>query len=364
MKITLLTEAWNETGGIQNYLKNVAARLAEEHEVEIIEPQKKKFFWPIIKPAWLPLLLHLQKKAKRSELDVLLCGKGLFEGLLAFHLKKKTGTPYIVFTYAMEIKTWSQNKKTKKKLIKALSEAAKVVYINDVTKKDLAALGVAEEKLVKIAPGVDQRHLNNVSPELVSSYKKHYGIADDYILSVGRLIPRKGFDLLIDAFAQLDQTKFSDVDLVIIGQGPEQDELVEQAENAWIGPRVKFLKNVPDKHLPALYAGAKAFALLPRETTTDMEGFGIVYLEAAAQGVPAIGTKTGGVPEAVLHEQTGLIVEPDNEKETAAALTKILTDEDFAKQLGEAGRKRTQNEFTWDARVQKVNDLLKNIAKS
>ena len=357
MKITLLTENWHATGGIENYLWNIADHLPEASVTvltsqpeqgesgrvvragsSIAEVQTQRLLWPLLKPAWLPNYRRLVKHVKAGEIDVLLCGKGLFEGLLGYHLKKKTGTPYIVFTYAMEIATWAQRPGVRQKLVKALTNADRVAYINDVTKQQLLDLGVRTEQLLKLQPGVDDRHFNAVSEPLVDATLRQLGVSQPYVLSVGRLIERKGFDTLIEAFAKLDQTRFGDYQLIVVGDGPEREALEKAADEHFISTSVKFLSDVPDKQLPALYAGATVFAMTPRELPDDLEGFGIVYLEAAAHGVPAIATKTGGAQEAVIHGETGLVVEPDDVGATAKALEQLLSDETQRTNLGEQAK--------------------------
>src|SRR5688572_24346197 len=113
-KVLLLAENWEpRIGGIERYLKGVVETLQKEgFEVEVVEPRVKKFFWPVIKPSWLPLFIFLWRKVRRRDFDVLLCGKALFEGLLGYYLKKYLGIPYLVFTYAMEIDAWQRNDAT------------------------------------------------------------------------------------------------------------------------------------------------------------------------------------------------------------------------------------------------------------
>jgi len=362
MDIWLLAENWPpRVGGIENYLTNIAEELRSHHAVQVLAPAGEKdedtsvwrhrFFYPFLRPNWLPLLKWAQKKDLP---DLMLCGKALFEGLLA----RKLDVPYVVFTYAMEIKTWSQKPRTKKKLVQVIKDAQTVVYINDVTRQHLAELGATDEQLLKLPPGISQRSLDTVSKPLVESTARHYGIRQPYILSVGRLIERKGFDILIEAFAQLDQTKLADHQLVIAGAGPEADRLKQVAQDHLVGTTVKFLENVPDKHLPPLYAGADVFALTPIETPDDMEGFGIVYVEAAAQGTPAIATETGGASEAVVNGVTGLVIPPRDSAAVTGALNELLTNKERLNKLGAAARELAKQR-AWSAAIE---PLLKRIA--
>lgn len=364
MKVLLLTEQWAEQGGIQNYLQNIvrhlSANMADKptRVVEVIEPSARRFFWPFIRPKWLPLFITIYKKVKqaragREPYQVLFCGKALFEGLAAYYLKKYLGLPYVVFTYALEIETWAAHRGTRRTLQRVLRAADRIIYINDQSKTQLLALGSQEQQLVKIWPGVGEEWFKTAPPDEIKAILTKYKIKQPYILSVGRLVPRKGFDILIESFAALDQVKHGDVQLVIVGQGPELTALQQTSKQHFVQTSVHFLTAVPTNDLRALYAGARLLALTPKHA----EGFGIVYLEAAAAGLPALGTEGGGVGEAVLHKQTGLVVAPTTAAITEG-LTYLLANEAEGLKMGAAGRKRAWEEFRWTRRILLVKAVL------
>ncbi len=229
MRIWLLAENWPpRRGGIENYLVHITEQLRVlGHEVVVIEPTTHRFFWPVIRPAWLPLFISLWRQAKVERPEVILCGKGLFEGLLAYYLNKHLHIPYIIFTYAMEISVWSHTSGSRRKLERVVQGADRVVCINEGTRVALEALGTAPEKIVKITPGVDERFLRAVAPELAEATARHFNLKQPYVLSVGRLVERKGFDTLIEAFSQLDQTTHALLKLVIVGEGPDRARLTK-----------------------------------------------------------------------------------------------------------------------------------------
>lgn len=389
MKIWLIAENWPpRRGGIENYLTHIAQLLGESgHEVVVMAPLmgdpneseshqptprlwptspnvpnvtivRRRFFWPVVAPAWLPLFVFLYWSAKRERPDVILCGKGLFEGLLGYYLGKHLKIPYMVFTYAMEIAAWSSRSKLRRKLQRVMRGARWVAYINDVTKKSLLDMGAVPEKLVKLAPAVDDRFLRDMAPSLVTATLSHYGLRQPYLLSVGRIITRKGFDTLIEAFSHLDQTQYGALKLVIVGDGPDRTRLDRLVADNYMQTSVVFLKEVEDRHLPALYKGAEFFAMTPRDVEGDIEGFGIVYLEAAAVGRATIGTRSGGVPHAVIDGLTGLLVAPGDVSDLKEALTRLLSDREWRQRLGEAGRARVHKEFRWPERLLTIQRLL------
>ena len=358
MNILLVTEDWSESkGGVQDYLKNIEKHLG----VARVFVAGKKKMWK--RPRWLWEARKALKEAKSGGFDAVLCGKALFEGRVGLYLKKKLNIPYVVFTYAMEIETWVKQPRQKRLLGKVLRGADRVTYINEQTKRTLISLGLMENQLVKVWPGVSERFFKEVANDLISGTLEHYAVQQPYVLCVARLVSRKGIDTLIEAFARLDQTKFGNWQLVIAGDGPQSRDLKELAESEFINKSVSFLTNVPDKHLPALYSGAGLFAMTPKELPGDYEGFGIVYIEAAACGVPSLGTSTGGVPEAVVDGETGLIAEPDNVQSVKDKLEKLIESEDLRNRMGSAAKERAWKNFRWSDRIRPLLEELERLKK-
>jgi phosphatidylinositol alpha-1,6-mannosyltransferase len=376
MRVLMLAENWPpRVGGIENYLSAIAEHLPKG-SVTVVAPTssykqeaipytliRSRFFWPLIKPAWLPLFIKLWRQLKKEPVDIVLCGKGLFEGLIGYYLKRHLGIPYIVFTYAMEIETWADGGQ-RRRLIRVLTHADRVAYINDTTKNTLKDLGVTDQQLVKIWPGAHDRFFEDIAEEQVTNVLAHYQVQQPYILSVARLIPRKGLDTLIEGFSQLDQLRFGTYQLVIVGNGPEAAALRELAERSMISPRVKVLTEVSDDDLPALYRGADVFALTPRVLPGDFEGFGIVYLEAAAQGIPAIATHTGGAGEAVVHKETGLVIQPDAPSAVQEALKHLLDNEGLRRELGAKAKQRAYDQFRWRKRILLVKGTIDAVVSA
>ncbi len=369
MKALLIAENWPpRMGGIERYLYNLASRLTGL-ELKVIAPltgdtsghdsakvKRLRFFYPFFFPAWLPLFVRVLRLIRSNKVDVLLCGKALFEGQMAYYVKKLTGLPYVVFTYAMEIETWQANGYTRRRLKKVLSNADRIVYINEHIKNRLIALGVDKAKLVKIHPGVNEVfYVGNIS------VLAKYGIRQPYIVTASRHVPRKGIDDLIMGFA--NAAAKADHSLVIVGDGPERIRLQQLARTLRLGSRVIFIGQVSDDDLAGILTGAKIFALTPKQLGSDVEGFGIVYLEAAAAGRPTIGTRTGGVPEAIEENITGLLVSPGSPAEISKAIDRLTSDTAAAERMGQAGRERARREFSWPKQagllmneINKIND--------
>lgn len=369
MRIWLLTENWPpRVGGIERYLTGIAGHL-DGHEVTVIAPfdspansgiaqgkplevrvLRKRFFWPMW-PKWLPLYFALKKMATTEKPDVIICGKALVEGRIAKMLKKSLGIPYIICTYGMEIATWEQLPRTRKQLQRVLHHAGAVIYINKQTKQELLALGVPEHNLHELYPGIDSEKLSHMNAS--EDVLKKFNIVKPFILSVSRLVKRKGTSDLLEAFAKLEE---ENLQLVIVGDGPERNSLEKQAK--MLGIDAVFLGTVSDDDLHALYSRATLFALTPKALPGDYEGFGIVYLEAGFFGLPVIGTKTGGVGEAIQDGITGITAEAGNIASIQDALHKLLTVPTLATQYGKQGNQRVMDEFLWEQTIAKLTNIL------
>jgi len=389
----MLAENWPpRRGGIENYLMNIARHLGEGGtQVTVVAPEaghrsgimwldeekrrinstpeesagaewpgvkviRHRFFWRMMWPRWLPLAWYLKREAGQQKWDVVLCGKGLFEGLVGYYLKKRLGVPYIVFVYAMEIGEWSNNWWQKRKLRYVLTAADRIIYINDVVKDAVQAQGVKAEQLVKIWPGVSRQTFGNVRQEDLDRVRQRYNLPVSYVLCVARLVRRKGVDLLLAGLAKVTKQRLETWHLVVVGDGPERENLTGLAKQLGISKQVHFLGEVPDKDLPALYASAGIFAMTPRAA----EGFGIVYIEAASQELPAVTTRVVGAPEAVINEKTGLVVAPEAAA-IAGALERLMSDEQLRRLMGSAALGRVHEQFWWDKRIALVRGVLDGL---
>jgi glycosyltransferase involved in cell wall biosynthesis len=174
------------------------------------------------------------------------------------------------------------------------------------------------------------------------------------ILSVGNLIPQKGFAELLQAFSQV-QGELPDVDLVIVGVGPERDRLRRLSSSLGLGERVRFLGWQPHDAVLDLQEQASVFCL----ASVD-EGFGLVYLEAMGCGTPVIGSEGEGIADIVIHGENGLLVPPRAPSAIAAALLRILRDDDLRRGLAEAG-KQTAGALTWERNAQRHLDLYRRV---
>jgi phosphatidylinositol alpha-1,6-mannosyltransferase len=209
---------------------------------------------------------------------------------------------------------------------------------------------------VVIPPGVDTTRFVPQTAAQRRATRKRFGITQDalVIASVSRLVPRKGFDTLIRLIDELGR---SDVELIIVGGGRDRERLERRAE----GLPVRFLGRVADDELPAVYGCADLFAMLCRDRWAglEQEGFGIVFLEAAAAGLPSVAGRSGGSHEAVLDGRTGFVV--DGGPAAIGALTELLDDPARRTEMGRAARQRAVDQFEYDALAAQLGQALDGV---
>ncbi|MFB3134014.1 MAG: glycosyltransferase family 4 protein, partial [Rhodothermales bacterium] len=167
------------------------------------------------------------------------------------------------------------------------------------------------------------------------------------VLTISRLVPRKGIDTVLRALPQVAH-QIPDVRYLIGGSGPDRDRLEALSRELHLSDRVQFLGNIPKEDLLRYYNACDVFVMPSREDRPHVEGFGIAFLEANACGKPVIGAWSGGIPDAVRDGETGLLVEPDDEADLAAAMLRLLRDAPLAARLGRNGRQRVRDEASWD----------------
>lgn len=360
-RLLLLTESFPpEVGGVQQYLSGLWSALPAESSAVIAPRDGAADAWDraqsyrivrtsmrgLTYPRWRPALRTLEEEIGRFLPDALVCGKALFEGRAALAVQRAQRLPFAVITYAMEIRTWLQHWIHRRDLLAVLAAASRVVVINTEIKKLLLAHGVPDAKIVKIYPGVEEHFFHPAASGRPETRRGEEVV----LISTCRLIRRKGVDVVLKALPSVLKA-FPAARYRIVGAGPEAVALKHLASQLGVANAVEFLGEVVPDALRDALSSADLFVLTPREVGTDLEGFGIVYLEAAAQGLCAVGSRTGGVPEAVLHDLTGLLVPPDDPHATAEAIIRLLNDGELRSRLARAARERAVNEFSWSRRA-------------
>jgi len=185
------------------------------------------------------------------------------------------------------------------------------------------------------------------------------------IVTIGRLVERKGHDIVLKAMTQILQ-QIPDLHYLIVGSGPNEISLKKQVSNMGLEKYVTFTGRVPDDEIGAYYELCDIFVMISREIPEkgDLEGFGIVYLEANYFGKPVVAGRSGGVEDAVVHNKTGLLVDPTKSDEVANAIITLLSNSNFAKTLGNTGKTRVINEFSRRKISQKDSFYISSLGGS
>jgi len=234
-----------------------------------------------------------------------------------------------------------------------------ITYLGEYTKGEISkALSQAEiSKLVQIAPGIDVDHF---VPTDSSTLRAELGLADkSVIISVGRLVHRKGQDKLIAALPAI-KAAVPNVHLVLVGVGPHQDYLEKLALRLNVSDCVTFIGRINYAELPKYICIGDIFAMPSRSRFfgLEVEGLGIVYLEASSCGLPVVGGKSGGAPDAVLIGETGLVVDGTKPAEIAEACIEMLNNPELCVLMGAAGRAWIIENWRWDIWATKYAALL------
>ena len=292
----------------------------------------------------------------RNNFEAVHAGRVLPEGLCAWGVARLIRRPVVIYAHGEEITNWSRSPRRLKAMRFAYLHSDRVVANSDFTREQLLELGVGPEKITIINPGVD---IERFHPGYrVDDLKSSIGLRDGQklILSVGRLNRRKGFDRVIAALPRLLEQGI-DAHHAIVGIGEDKEYLHRQAEENGVSERVHFLGHVEPDDLPRWYCAADVFAMPNRQVGEDTEGFGMVYIEAAACGTPSIAGNAGGTGSAVLDGKTGLRVDGEDQEAVTLALKRILGDSVYAKQLAEAAQQRARSELSWEQVAIKTDAL-------
>ena len=274
----------------------------------------------------------------------------------------RLGLPYAVVLHGAEVTVPGRLPVTGRLLGHVLRQAVHVIAAGGYPAAEgrrVAGAGRMPPVTV-VPPGVDAARFRPLSPDQRESARRRWGLPAEapVVVSVSRLVPRKGMDVLLRAASRLG-AEFPDLTVAVGGQGRDRPRLERIASRA--GGRAHLLGPVPEEDLPALYGCADVFAMLCRNRWLglEQEGFGIVFLEAAAAGVPQVAGDSGGAAEAVLDGETGLVVHrPRSVPGVAAALRRMLSDPAARARMGAAARERAVAEFSYEGLARRLEGAL------
>ncbi len=357
MKILLATNGFlPEIGGVQTYCYQLAKNLFSlGEEIIVLAPKtegdadfnKKERFKIIRTKKKVCSRLAFLFLLKRERIGKILVGHGSHYVRLASLANRLFKIPYDIIIHLEEILPLER----KKIIQKSFKRADKIITVSHFAKKKLVEIGIPESKIVVIHPGVDPEKFRP-KPE-PSPIRKRYRLEKKkVILTISRLGEHKGHANVIRALPQVLE-KIPESVYLVVGSGEKEDRLKGLVKELGLEDKVIFTGEVEEEELPLYYAACDVF-IMP----SDVEGFGIVFLEAGASGKPVIGGKTGGISDAITDGETGLLVDPLSVNQITEALIKLLTNPESARKLGEKGREKVEKEFNWQEIAEKVKGII------
>lgn len=341
-------------GGIQSYLVDLVRRLAAagEHTLTVYAPQWKDAdafdaqtdgYRVVRHPGTLMLPVpsvdaRMRQLIAENDVDTVWFGAAAPLALLAQRARQAGARRVLASTHGHEV-GWSMLPGARS-VLRRIGESSDVVtYVSRYTRGRFAAAFGPRAALEHLPPGVETERFRP-QPARRAEMRNRYGLGErPTVLCLSRLVPRKGQDMLIRALPAIRQ-RVDGAALVIVGGGPYLDTLRGLAHRCGVTDHVTFTGGVPFAELPAHHAMADVFAMpcRTRGAGLDVEGLGIVFLEASATGVPVVAGSSGGAPETVQHNKTGMVVDGTSVQQIADTVGELLADPARAAAMGAAGR--------------------------
>jgi len=384
MNVLMMTDSFlPHAGGSRVYYHNVYSRFApdqvtvltkkvsgwEDFDARESRPDYRivRQFRPLpdhhfrqIPRALLPLGSALRILLTQS-IDLIHTGDLFPQGLFAETFSRYCGIPYVAYSHGEDM-TMTEGRRFQPLLRNRVYRGAAAVIANsNFARERLLAIGVAEERIHRITPGVDlnQFSLRARRPELVSRFSLHDQLV---LVTVARLVARKGHDTVIRSLPQLAQ-EFPNLKYLVVGGGPDRQALEQLARELNVAERVVFTGYVPENDLADFYALGDVMVMPNRcESNGDLEGFGMAFVEANAVGRPVVGGRSGGAEEAIAEGESGLLLEdPRSVDELVSALRLLLSNRELRLRMGIAGAQRVQQEFGWQSRAERIRQISREI---
>jgi phosphatidylinositol alpha-1,6-mannosyltransferase len=380
MKSLLVSSAYfpPQTGGISNFMQSICSTMGREeiccltgvsaegkrresgHGPRVY--RRRSAFakaWHVQAPSLGTALLYIVLREHPNVVQIATA----YDGYIGLQLRKRFGLPYVVYAHGNEVLDAARSEWEKPR--ESLCQAARVLAVSRYTGSLLENMGVNPERIETFHPGCDIDRFQPREPD-EALRRKLLGEAKNgrVLLSVGNLVSRKGHDMVIRALPRL-LGSHGDVTYLIVGDGPYRGELEDLARSVGVRDRVVFAGQLTEETLPRVYALCDVFVLPSREQLDrcDVEGFGIVFLEASACGKAVVGGRSGGIGDAIVEGETGFLVEPREPDAIAEAIGRLIGDAELASRFGEQGRSRVVREFRWDAVAGRLRGILREVVE-
>lgn len=310
----------------------------------------------------MSLCRHAVRWARRRKVVAVHAGQVIASGTAALACRRLLGLPYSVVVHGSDLLEFARHPLAGPLARRILAGASRVVVNSRYTADQAAIHGAAQNRLRIVHPSVEPARF--ASARGGETVRARYGLEDRTILlTVGRLVKRKGQDTVIRAIPHLTG-QHPDLHYLVVGDGPDRARLEALSRECGVSDRVTFATSVSDDDLPAYYAASDVFVMVSREIREqgDVEGFGIVYLEAGAAARPVVAGRSGGVCDAVEDGVSGLLVTPGDSAAVVGTLRGLLKDPALRTRLGEQGRRRVRESFTTERGRRTLEEVIDEFA--
>lgn len=344
--------------------KQQNAKIEELKKIEEDKYLKRTpFYYSWIRPRWLKLFFKVFSDVKKGDYDYLITHHVLPVGQVCYLMKKIKKIPYVLHIHGLDVMMGKQSRWKRWWMKRIIAEAEFVVANSKFAQS--AFDGFPAKKTVIVYPCPNRNLMEvQVNPDMLANLRSQYVLGNrKVLLSVARLVERKGLQTIAEALPDIIGQD-PDVVWCIVGVGDYSEELGKIIGKHSTQYATRFIGGQDWVSLAAWFSLCEVFAMpsiaipLPKGGV-DVEGWGIVFTEAAYFGKPTIAGRAGGSPEAIVDGQTGILVDGNSVDEVKAAIMKLMSDENLRKQYGEAGKKRIDTEFRWDVQMKKVIDEVR-----
>jgi phosphatidyl-myo-inositol dimannoside synthase len=304
-----------------------------------------------------PVRDRVEELVREYGADIVLFGAAAPLALMGRSIQRRTGVPYATFTHGVEV--WAGQVPVTRGLLGSVTRGAVLTMgVSEWAVQQLRQVVGEEPWIELLPPGVDGTWFHPGVSDV--DVRERHGLGDHPVIScVARLTLRKGQDKVIRAMPWILR-EIPDARFLVVGSGPDRDRLEGLAHRKKVADRVVFAGEVPYEVLPNYFQAGDVFAMpcRTRKLGLEVEAFGLAFIEASAVGRPCVAGDSGGAPEAVLHGETGLVVDGNEVDEVAEAILELLGDPDRAAKLGARGADRVHRDFTWEALSSRLRGLL------
>lgn len=378
MKKTLIItlEFPPDIGGIATYVHDLAEAL-DPHKTIVLAPPvagtsawddaqpytiiRKNLLWPkMFWPRWIRLLLIARRIAKKEQVELVIIHHVLPVGYIGLYLKRFLKIPYLLFSHGTDITLGIKSKWKLTNVARVAKGAEQIIFNSESLKhRFLEVLPQYEPTTVVLYPCPDPAYLISPPESVLEALRNTYALhGKKIILTVSRFVDGKGFPHLLRMMPSILE-KEPHLVWMLIGDGPKKEYILGEVQKRNLQNIVRYVGEVSHEELKQFYYLADLFVLLTHPDEGREEGLGLVFLEAAAAGLPVVAGKSGGVEEAVLHTETGLVVDLyHGDPGVIETIVTLLQNKEYSATLGIHAKARIASEFVWSHQLMRLSSWL------